>query len=219
MPRMRRLAALAIFAVAMAFVEAAVVVYLRALYYPQGFAFPSSDMPSRTYLVEAARELATLVMLASVAVMAGRDRWERFLCFAVAFGVWDIFYYAWLWLTIGWPSSLLEWDILFLIPVPWVGPVLAPMVVSVSLVGGSLVLLRLKARGAELAFGRVPWTLAVLGGLIVFGSFLYDWSCTVEKRLPRPYPWGVFLAGEALGLATFARETLRIARAAGRPAV
>ena len=87
----------------------------------------------RTWLaIEIGREAATLIMLLGVAMLAGADRWERFLAFCLSFGVWDIFYYAWLWIFVRWPASLFTWDLLFLIPVPWIGPVLAPVLVSVG---------------------------------------------------------------------------------------
>lgn len=123
------------YAVAMAYVESAVVVYLRAIYYPQGFAFPLAPMPPDMVAIEIGREAATLVMLLGVGMLAGTGRWDRFLTFCVSFGVWDLFYYAWLWILLGWPPSLFTWDVLFLIPVPWIGPVLAPVVVSIALVG------------------------------------------------------------------------------------
>ena len=96
----RRLTWLTIYAVAMAYLESAVVVYLRAIYYPHGFDFPLAPMPPGMAAIEIGREAATLIMLLGVAALAGADRWERFLAFCVAFGVWDIFYYAWLWIFI-----------------------------------------------------------------------------------------------------------------------
>ena len=143
----RRLIWLMIFAVAMAYVESAVVVYLRAIYYPQGFTFPLVLMPSDMVAIEIGREAATLVMLLGVAMLAAVDRWDRILTFCIAFGVWDIAYYVWLWVFLRWPPSLLTWDVLFLIPVPWVGPVVAPVIVSVVMIVGSLVLMRRRAGG------------------------------------------------------------------------
>src|SRR5882672_5956538 len=98
-------------------------------------------------------------MLLAVAMLASEDRWERFLVFSLAFGIWDICYYAWLWVFIGWPPSLLTWDVLFLIPVPWLAPVLAPLIVSACLVAGALWGLTLHARGATPRFPRVVWVL------------------------------------------------------------
>jgi len=206
----RRLVTLSLFAAAMAYVEAAVVAYLRAIYYPAGFSFPLTGMPQDMLAIEVARELATLIMLAAVAMLSGADRWERFLHFALVFGVWDILYYAWLEVILGWPASLLEWDILFLIPVPWLGPVLVPLIVSASLIGGSLVLLSLKGRGTRLGFTRLSWTLVVLAGLVVVGTFTYDWRSVIERRPPSPYPWAVFLPALALALGVFLRSVRRL---------
>jgi len=161
-----RLAVVAVFAVAMAFLEAAVVVYLRALFPitgelvtstpPRGdvwfsvpyFALlrPSALLgvlpQSRIAYVEVAREAATLVMLLCVGWLAGRTSRSRVALFLCAFGVWDIGYYAFLSVLIGWPGSLRTLDVLFLIPGPWVAPVFVPVAISVAMIAGSVLLLR-----------------------------------------------------------------------------
>lgn len=156
----------AIFAIAFAFVEASVVVYLRhllgvnftppqlqrseILFLTSGIAFlePQTALKiitDTTLLnVERIREAATLVMLASVATLAGKLFWERVAFFFLAFGIWDIFYYIFLKLAIGWPKTLTDLDIFFLLPTPWVGPVFVPIFISLFLIVGSLLyLLRL----------------------------------------------------------------------------
>jgi hypothetical protein len=198
----RRVTWLAIYAVAMAYVESAVVVYLRALYYPHGFNFPLAPMPPSMVAIELGREGATLIMLLGVSALAGADGWEWFLAFCLSFGVWDIFYYAWLWLFVRWPPSLFTWDLLFLIPVPWTGPVLAPALVSAALVIGSLMLLRLKGQGVRLGFSGPVWTMAVGGGLLVFGSFVIDFGSVLRPVVLPPFHWGVFAIG--IGLAATA---------------
>src|SRR5688572_22491045 len=156
----RRLLFMTFFGIAMGFLEAAVVVYLRLLYYPDGFDFPLIQLPWSVAVVELAREGATLVMLASVAILAGRTNWERFAWFAYLFGVWDIIYYVGLKMMLNWPDSLFTWDILFLLPLIWVGPVLAPLLISAALVTAALVVLHHGAahpdpsRGAGLAAAR-----------------------------------------------------------------
>jgi hypothetical protein len=192
---------LVIFAVAMAYVESAVVVYLREIYYPQGFSFPIVIIPDKMAAIEIGREAATLVMLAGVSLLAGADRWERFLCFCVAFGAWDIFYYVWLRLLLGWPPSLLTWDILFLIPLPWIGPVLAPVIISAAMIAGSLWLLELKRRGTRLGFSRALWALACGGGLVVLLSFMLDHEVAFQGAEPPPFRWGLFGCGVAMGAA------------------
>jgi hypothetical protein len=192
---------LIIYAIAMAYVESAVVVYLRAIYYPTGFAFPMAPMPPDMVAIERGREAATLVMLLGIAMLADTDRWSRFLAFCVSFGVWDLFYYAWLWLLLGWPPSLFTWDVLFLIPVPWIGPVLAPVIVSIALVVGGLLLLRRRARGEVLYFPVPLWILLVTGGLLVLSSFVLDSHVALLQLEPPPFRWGLFGTGVTLGVA------------------
>ena len=199
--RARRVLWLVTYAIAMAYVEAAVVVYLRAISYPGGFAFPLAPLPPDMVAIEIGREAATLVMLLGVAMLAGRERWERFLAFCVSFGVWDLFYYVWLWLLLGWPPSLLTWDVLFLIPVPWTGPVLAPVVVSVLLVVGGLLLWRKGARGAPVRFPIPLRILLLTGALLVLGSFVLDFQLVMRQMDPPPFRWGLFGAGVSLGVA------------------
>jgi hypothetical protein len=188
------------YTVAMAYVESAVVVYLRAIYYPQGFAFPLAPLPPGMVAIEIGREAATLVMLLGVAMLAGMQRWERFLAFCVSFGVWDLFYYVWLWLLIGWPPSLFTWDVLFLIPVPWTGPVLAPVIVSVLLVVGGLLLWRKGARGEPVRFPIPLRILALTGALLVLGSFVLDFRLVLRQMEPPPFRWGLFGLGVSLGV-------------------
>jgi hypothetical protein len=184
----------------MAAVESAVVVYLRALH--PGNA-PLSvllyEIPPRLIVIEIGRELATLVMLLAVAALAegAKDWWRRLLYFALAFGTWDIFYYVWLWVFIGWPPSLLTWDVLFLMPVPWLGPVLAPVLVSACLVGGALWLL---GRDSPPALKPQAWALAISGAALVVLSFTIDFRAALARTDPPRFRWELFGVGLALGL-------------------
>ena len=197
--RSRRLTWLTSYCIAMAYLESAVVVYLRAIYYPEGFSFPLVLIEPRVGAIEIGREAATLVMLLGVAAVMSTDRWERFLFFALSFGIWDIFYYVWLWIFLGWPPSLLTLDILFLIPVPWVGPVLAPVIVSVGLIVGSLLLLERQQRGRRLHFPARLWGLAVTGGALVLLSFMLDVQVVLAQEPLPPFRWGLFGTGIACG--------------------
>jgi hypothetical protein len=86
--------------------------------------------PPSLLTIELAREAATMLMLASIAWLAAATARERWASFLWAFAIWDIAYYAGLWATVRWPTSLKETDILFLIPVPWVAQVWYPLAVS-----------------------------------------------------------------------------------------
>ncbi len=208
----RRFVWMTAFAVAFAYVESAVVVYLRGLYYPAGFRFPIVIIPDWIAGVELGREAATILILFAVGALAGSDRWERFLWFSYLFGVWDIFYYVWLWVCLRWPPSLLTWDILFLIPVPWIAPVLAPALIAAAMVAGSLILLGLKARGAALGFPRSLWALAVAGGLVVLLSFTIDFHAVLDGRMPSPFPWWLYGIGLAMAVAALILGVRRMQR-------
>ncbi len=116
----------AVFGIAFGFVEAAVVVYLRAATGAQFLA----QLPKNLFAIEFFREAATLIMLVSVAFLTVKTFRERWAIFLWTFAFWDIFYYAGLWLWLRWPSSLLNLDTLFLIPVPWTAQVWFPILVS-----------------------------------------------------------------------------------------
>ena len=116
----------------MALVEAAIVVHLRHLYYPLDprQLFPLTLLSHADLALELGREVATVIMMAAVAVLAERGWARRFAAFVFVFGVWDLAYYGWLKLLLDWPRHWLEWDVLFLIPWPWFGPWLAAALIA-----------------------------------------------------------------------------------------
>ena len=186
---------IALFSIAFAFVEASVVVYLRAIYYPEGFAFPLKLMSSHHIAVELSREVATIVMLAAAGMLAGKSRWEKFSYFLIAFGVWDIFYYVWLKLTLHWPATLFDWDILFLIPLPWIGPVIAPVLVSFVMIAGGVLIIRRQEREGVFRTTRLMQALALIGTAVILYSFLNDTDATLGLQVPKPYRYELMAAG------------------------
>jgi hypothetical protein len=131
-----RLFIVAVFGAAFGFVEAAVVVYLRAATGMYASVYQSNIMlngvAKTLFTIEFFREFATVVMLACVALLAARNLKERAAIFLWAFAFWDIFYYIWLWVAIRWPNSLTSPDVLFLIPVPWIAQVWFPLLISLA---------------------------------------------------------------------------------------
>ncbi|MCX6243567.1 MAG: hypothetical protein NTU98_02585 [Bacteroidetes bacterium] len=160
-----------IFAAAMAFLESAVVVYLRAVYYPEGFVFPLKMMDPGIMVTEIVREAATMVMLITVAVIAGKNAVSRFAIFIYAFAIWDIFYYIYLVLLLGWPSSMMTWDLLFLIPVTWVGPVLAPVINSLTMILLAVLILNYRTKNEVFRVSSFEWFLLILGSLVVIFAY------------------------------------------------
>ncbi len=190
--------------------------YLRALYYPLkegGFHFPVltlkqiemlGDEHWRRVLIELGREICTLIMLATLGIVSGRNRREAWSYSMVAFGVWDIFFYGWLKLFLDWPSSLLTWDLLFLIPIPWVGPVLAPVLISLAMIVTGITVLYLESQGRPVIARWIDWLLIVLGGVVVIVSFCWDYKNIMNGGSPAPFQWPLFLAGLSTGCVTFA---------------
>lgn len=208
-----------VFAIAMAFLEASVVVYLRALYYPGGFSFPLVRIPERMILIECGRELATIVMLVSVSLWLGSTRWSRFGWFAFVFGVWDLFYYMWLRLLLKWPATLLDPDILFLIPIPWIAPVIAPIAIALTMCVIGVALVVVERHGPVYRPGVAAWALGVLGTAILLYTFMHDVNASLRLQLPSPFPYWLLVIGLACYWAGFflsLRRSRQDAQRAGR---
>ena len=188
------------FGAAFGYMEATVVAYLRAALglVPGAVMAHDPGIFGTFEAVEIARELATLVMIATVGWIAGRTGLERLAWAAVVFGAWDIVYYIGLRLVIAWPPSLDTWDVLFLVPMPWVGPVWAPIVVSLALIVVGLAAARLLRAKQRLRVGPARAFGAVAGGILVIVSFLVDTSRLAASD-PGPWTgWPLFWGGMAL---------------------
>jgi hypothetical protein len=186
------------FAAAMALVEAAVVVYLRRTYYPEGFSFPLRPVEPSAFLLEIGREVATIVMLVAVGTLAGRVFWERFGYTMIAFGVWDIAYYAWLKIAIHWPHSLFDWDVLFLLPLPWIGPVIAPLMVAITLTAVGCGVIRCFALGLAFRPPRRAILVSLLSTLLILFSFMRDLDASLRFHYPKPYLYPLLILGVCL---------------------
>jgi hypothetical protein len=201
MKAIRSIPWVALFSIAFAFVEASVVVYLRAIYYPEGFVLPLKAISNFHLGVELTREVGTMIMLGTIGVLAGRTRWERVSWFLIAFGVWDIFYYVWLKLVLDWPSSVFDWDILFLIPVPWIGPVIAPVLISLFLIIAGILIVQREQQAGVFRPPKLAWSLAVAGTVLILVSFLMDLDATLRLQLPKPYRYEFLVGGFLLYVA------------------
>ena len=204
------------YSIAMGFLEAIVVVYLRDIFYSGGFKFPLMIMPDSTLRIEILREFCTLVMIISLAIIAGKNKIEIFSYFLFSFAVWDIVYYIGLKLILDWPPSFFTWDILFLIPFPWIGPVLAPIISSFSMIYLSLLFLFLQKKNAVVYIKFIEWTFIFLGAVLIFISYIWDFAEIIishklignilslkqssfitisQKYIPRNFHWDLFTLG------------------------
>lgn len=216
----QRFLTLFVFGIAMGILEAIVVIYIRQLYYPSGFAFPLKWMSSNIAFFEWIREAATIVMLVSVGILTGKNNIQQLCYFLFSFGIWDIVYYIALKALIHWPISILDWDILFLIPITWVGPVLAPVICSITMIVGALGIVYLEDSDFSVVIKIQHWILSVSGAFIIFCTFIWDYTKIIyenhffndffhllqnEKFIkiftnyqPEKYHWIVFSLGEML---------------------
>lgn len=206
------------FAIAMAYLESAVVVYLRRLYGINNLFLQVPPFDPQIASIEVGRELATLIMLLSVGWVAGRRSQSR-LGFAIfAFGLWDVFYYIWLRVFIDWPQTLFSTDLLFLIPLPWWGPVLAPVLISILMIVSGVAIVIKEAKGIPVRLLLSDWAILIIGVLFMLYAFMLD----ALKALPTnvhslsqlrssEFNWLVYLIG--LGLA--ALFVFRLAKSAG----
>ena len=165
----------------MGFLEAIVVVYIRELYYPLGFQFPLKELPPHIIIIEWIREISTLLMLGTVAWVSGKIFLKRLSVFLFIFGIWDIVYYIGLKIFLDWPESLLTWDILFLIPITWVGPVLAPVLCSLLMIITGLLFdfIGLKTNLSRLK--TVELLVMAVGAAIIYYTYTVDFGMILKK--------------------------------------
>jgi hypothetical protein len=196
-----------VFALAFAWVESAVVVYLREIYFNGTFEFPliikrveGERIVDPIVWIEFGREIATIVMLVSIGWITGRSRLQRFCFFMIAFGIWDIFFYVWLDALTGWPESLMTWDLLFYVPLPWVGPVITPVLIALTMtVAGSLIIYY-SAKGYAIQWRWWDLVIEFACGMLMITAFCWDWKNILQlpgdvprTGIPNPFAWWLFI--------------------------
>ena len=206
------------FAIAMGFLETVVVIYLRDMFYTAGFNFPLKGFVNPSIIgIEWIREFATIVMLVTIAMLAAKKFYERLAYFLYAFAIWDIFYYIFLKIFLDWPASMLTWDVLFLIPWPWAGPVIAPIICSILFIIMTLIIINSVDSNIKVRILPKEWALMVLGVILILYTWIYDYGKIIisggytkdfftlnnnpelmqiiANYMPKHYNWSVFILG------------------------
>lgn len=210
-----------VFSIAFAYIESAVVVYLRAIFHPDGFTFPLSNFDTilqnkAILLTEIGREAATIVLILTGAWLFGRNLQQRFAYFLTIFAIWDIFYYVWLKVLSAylnaipnWPQSIMDWDILFLIPMAWAGPVVAPVLVSIILLIFAMIILYRDYRGSPVRAGKMEWLGFIAAGVIVVVSFCIPGPHIAAPDYQSHFYWPIFALGNIIAIALFIKCLLK----------
>ncbi len=211
------------FAMAMAWLEAASVLYIRTLV-GRIEPYQANPLPINGPLgdVELWREAATLVMIATLGVLAGRTWRHRAGYAAIVFGTWDIFYYVFLHVISGWPKTLVDWDILFLLPLPWWGPVIAPVSIAAVLMIWGTLATQSEEQEADARWARA---LASIGSVLALALFMVDaWRALPDVRdavlqvLPTSFNWPLFwVAWLLIALPVLHQVTRRVRRSHAKP--
>lgn len=218
--RNKTLWTIGLFAIAMAYFESAAVFYIRRLYGISDLTFSNPYVDPQVGVIEVGRELATLVMLLTVGLVAGKKFQSRLGYILLTFGLWDIFYYVWLKVFIGWPRSFMDTDLLFLIPLPWWGPVYAPILISILLIVLGTYSVVKEEKGISNHAGVFDWMILSAGMLLMLYAFMADALKALPASIktlgflvPGPFHWPVFTIG--FGLAAIF-VFLRVRRPSGR---
>ncbi len=213
-----------VFAIAFAWVESAVVVYLREIYFNGGFSFPlvikwedGKHVIDPLIRIEFVREIATIIMLVAVGWVVGRNRFQKFCFFMIAFGIWDIFYYIWLYVMVSWPENLMTWDLLFYVPLPWVGPVITPVLIALAMVVAGSLIIYYDEKGYDIRWRWYDMVVELSCGLLMIVAFCWDWKNIIQfpgdierTGIPNPFAWWLYLPAYLFSIAYFALRLRQI---------
>ncbi|MEA1873692.1 MAG: hypothetical protein U9N51_04585 [Bacteroidota bacterium] len=219
----RTLLWVSLFAVAFAMIETAVVIYLREIFYPGGFDFPLQLISPDLAVVESVREVATMLLLVSIAAVAARKFMTGMAWFIYAFAIWDIFYYVFLYVFLGWPETLMTWDVLFLLPFTWVGPVCAPVINSLCMILLAMIIVTYRE---YLKIKTWHWASLIVGSIVIIIAYTEDYvsfmrsdfsifemlnisntDSVIAKAsnfVPHTFAWWLFLIGVGIHLIVIA---------------
>jgi hypothetical protein len=205
------------FAIAFAYVEGAVVVYLREIYFEGSFCFPlvlewrdGKLVVDHLMQIEFGREIATILMLSAVGCASGKNAPQKFCFFMIAFGIWDIFYYIWLWVMVGWPDNIMTWDLLFFVPLPWVGPVITPVLIALTIAAAGSLIIYYEEKRCVIAWRWYDWVIELGCGILMIVAFCWDWKNIIRlpgsvtyTGIPNPFAWWLYLPAYIFSLIYF----------------
>ena len=203
-----------VLSIAFGYIEAAVVVYLREIFHPNGFTFPMTvfgidSISKRILLTEIGREASTIVLIFTGAWLSGHNRRQQVAYFLIIFAVWDIFYYVWLKVLLDWPASIMDWDILFLIPCTWASQGLYPVLISITFIVFAVIILYRNSYGRPVRATLPDWLAFFAAGVIIVVSFCLPGLHITEQDFASHFYRPLFAAGLLLSILTFVKCCLK----------
>ena len=196
-----RISSVIIFAIAMGILEAICVVYIRQIIFPPDGNITNLPITDFNFAIEAVRESMTIIMLTTVSILSAYNVRTRLAMFFLAFGTWDILYYVGLRTFLQWPASIMDWDTLFLIPVAWYSPVLAPVLISIYFIFGSIFIILYEGNGIKLKFSMSVVLLQFSAFVVWYYSFIKNSAMISETGYANvEYSWALFFLGLVLGV-------------------
>ncbi len=183
---------LTIFGIAFGYIEGTVAHYLRMYYYPEGFDFTIKVIDTSTIIIEMIREIATMIILFSIAYISIGNNFMKITNFIYVFAIWDIVYYLTLYFEEKWPRTIFSWDVLFLIPVPWFSPVISPVIISILGIIGVLLVYHIYKNDNEIKISLTFILMIIISLSVWIISFV---NYNSFNKFPEKYNWPLFIIG------------------------
>jgi hypothetical protein len=169
--------------------------------------------------IEFGREIATIIMLIAIGWAAGKNRLQKFCYFMIAFGIWDIFYYIWLYVMVRWPEGLMTWDLLFYVPLPWVGPVITPVLIAVTMLVAGTTILYFDEKGVPIRWRWYDLAFELFLGFLMIVAFCWDWKNIIQMPgdpsrtgIPNPFAWWLYSPAYICALVYFVARLRQFVR-------
>jgi hypothetical protein len=119
----------------------------------------------------------------------GQNALQKFCFFMIAFGIWDLFYYVWLWVMASWPENLMTWDFLF-----------SSLLVASAMAGVGSSFIYCEGKSHVIHWRWYDWLVESTCGFLLMVAFCFDWKNILRvpdgaarSGIPNPFAWWLFL--------------------------
>lgn len=133
--------------IAMAYIDALASFYVRGMIQAghEGAEFATGavqEMPQRIISLELTRQAAFVLVLLTVAIVAGRNGLQQAGSFIFCVGAWIVLRYIAIRALTDWPASLVELDAVIFLPEPLYAPIWMTLILGLALGATGVLLIR-----------------------------------------------------------------------------